>query len=60
VNVVAFTVELYQLGFKIIAHASKKPFQRHQMIVIEDSASIFCNKDQMGVKLKNAMATGSK
>lgn len=55
-NVVVFSVHLYQLAFKIAADLAKQSSQSLNRISVEHSVSVFGYKDQMDVQGKYAMS----
>jgi ABC-type transport system involved in cytochrome bd biosynthesis fused ATPase/permease subunit len=59
VNVIAFTVELAQLGLEGLAHVSHDLLAARQHVVVEDLPPVLRDKHQVGVEVVNNMISPS-
>lgn len=57
---VAFTIHLHQLRFKVGANLGENMSQLLDSLAVEDAAAVFGHEDQMDVPSENAMSTVSK
>lgn len=55
VDVIVFAVKFDQLSFEIKAYAAKNLFQFGQYRFSENTATIFCDKDQVDMEVENAV-----
>jgi hypothetical protein len=58
-NVVVFAIHLDQLRLEIVADVAEDGTKASDSISVEDPISVFCDEDQMDVKLKHAVSTVS-
>lgn len=58
-DMIAFSVELNQLGIELVEDMKKNFFQGRQSLGIKYMLSVFGNKHQMNVHFKHTMSTGS-
>jgi hypothetical protein len=57
---IAFAVQVHQLGLKIDANLGENMSQLLDSVAVEDAAAVFGHKDQMDVHCKNTMSAMSK
>jgi len=58
-NVVVFAIHLDQLRLEIVADIGEDGTKASDSISVKYPISVFCDKDQMDVKLKHAVSTVS-
>jgi hypothetical protein len=58
-NVVVFAIHLDQLRLEIVADVAEDGTKASDSISVEYAISVFCDEDQMDVKLKHAVSTVS-
>ena len=58
-NVVVFAIHLDQLRLEIVADVAEDGTQASDSISVQYPISVFCDEDQMDVKLKHAVSTVS-
>ena len=55
---IVFTIKVNQLSFEVLANIDKDFLHKGKPSVVEDFVSIFSDKDQMDMHIKNAASTG--
>ena len=55
---IVFTIKVNQLSFEVLANIDKDFLHKGKHRVVEDFASIFSDKDQMDMHIKNAVSNG--
>ena len=58
-NVVVFAIHLDQLRLEIVADLAEDGTKASDSISVQCPRSVFCDEDQMDVKLKHAVSTVS-
>ena len=58
-NVVVFAIHLDQLRLEIVADVAEDGTKASDSISVQRPISVFCDEDQMDVKLKHAVSTVS-
>ena len=58
-NVVVFAIHLDQLRLEIVADLAEDGTKASDSISVQYPISVFCDEDQMDVKLKHAVSTVS-
>ena len=58
-NVVVFAIHLDQLSLEIVADLAEDGTKASDSISVQRPISVFCDEDQMDVKLKHAVSTVS-
>ena len=58
-NVIRFAVYFYQLGLEVVTDLLEDLPHRRKVGLLENIAAVFSHKDQMNMKIKNAMSACS-
>lgn len=54
-HMIILPIHLNQRGLKVLADFFKNLPERGQMLLFKDATPIFCDKDQMHMKIKNTV-----